>query len=75
MKLAETDAERLRAIAAQFPEIRDHATALLEGPPPEPEPDLGYPMQDRCGCGPQPDDQPVQFHRRGSPECRAETPD
>lgn len=32
---------------------------------------LGCSIQERCGCGPQPDDR-VRFHRRGSEQCRAE---
>lgn len=31
----------------------------------------GYPIQDRCSCGPQ-DDERVRFHRRGGSGCRAE---
>lgn len=70
--LQPADADRLRTIAAQFPEIRESAQLLLDGPPPEPEPDHGFPMVDRCGCGWTDDTAPVLFHRRGADQCRAD---
>jgi hypothetical protein len=37
---------------------------------PEPDEEPSISIQDRCCCGPQPDDK-VRFHRRGADACKA----
>lgn len=52
-------------------QLHDEVWALRRKLPGEPEPDLGFSIDQRCGCGRHADHVPVRYHRRGSSDCRA----